>query len=131
MQSRSAQCSCGQLRAEVQGEPVRISVCHCKACQRRTGSTYGAQARFPRAQVSLTGRSNEYLRTAESGYRIRFHFCPDCGATVHYSLEQFPEVIAIPVGAFADPAFPAPRFSVFEAHRHPWVSTPVDVEHHD
>ena len=83
MQSRSAQCSCGQLRAQVLGEPVRISMCHCSACQRRTGSTYGAQARFPRAQVSITGRSSQYVRTADSGNQVHFHFCPDCGATVH------------------------------------------------
>ncbi len=129
MQSRSAQCSCGQLRAQVLGEPVRISMCHCSACQRRTGSTYGAQARFQRAQVSTTGRSSQYVRTADSGNQVYFHFCPDCGATVHYSLQQFPDVIAIPVGAFADPAFPAPRFSVHESCMHAWVATPADVEH--
>jgi hypothetical protein len=43
MQSRTAQCSCGQLRVQMRGEPVRVSMCHCLACQRRTGSTYGAQ----------------------------------------------------------------------------------------
>jgi hypothetical protein len=76
-------------------------MCHCSACQRRTGSTYGAQARFPRAQVSITGRSSQYVRTADSGNQVHFHFCPDCGATVHYSLQQFPDVIAIPVGLSA------------------------------
>jgi hypothetical protein len=128
---RIAQCSCGQLRAVVSAEPVRISMCHCLACQRRTGSTYGAQARFPREHVSITGRSTQYVRTADSGHRVLMHFCPECGATVHYSLEQFPDVIAIPVGAFADPTFPAPRFSVYEARRHAWVGVPPDAEHHD
>ena len=131
MQSRTAQCSCGQLRAEVQGDPVRVSMCHCIACQRRTGSTYGAQARFARAQVSITGRSTQYVRTADSGNELRMHFCPDCGATVHYSLAQFPDVIAIPVGAFADPAFPPPQFSVYEARKHGWVTTPAQAEHLD
>jgi len=126
---RTAQCSCGQLRAEVQGEPVRVSMCHCRACQRRTGSTYGAQARFAREHVSITGRSTEFVRVADSGNRARFHFCPQCGATVHYSLEQFPDVIAIPVGAFADPTFPPPRFSVYAECMHAWVATPAGAEH--
>lgn len=47
MTTRTASCSCGQLQIEVQGEPVRVSVCHCLACQRRTGSLFGEQARFP------------------------------------------------------------------------------------
>ena len=51
MTTRNAACSCGQLQATTSGDPVRISVCHCLACQRRTGSVFGMQARFPRAQV--------------------------------------------------------------------------------
>jgi hypothetical protein len=129
--TRHAACSCGQLHLNTEGEPVRISVCHCLACQRRTGSTFGAQARFPRDKVRTEGRSTQYVRTADSGNRITFHFCPECGATVYYVLGNAPEVIAVPVGAFADPSFPAPRVSVYEARRHPWTGLPRDVEHFD
>ena len=45
---REAQCSCGQVKLVVDGEPVRIAVCHCYSCQLRTGSTLGVQARFNR-----------------------------------------------------------------------------------
>jgi len=107
---------------------VRISICHCLACQRRTGSTFGAQARFPRNAVETTGRSSQYVRTGESGNAITFSFCPTCGATVWYWLGQDPDTIAVPVGAFADPAFPPPKFSVYESRRHPWVSVPDDLE---
>jgi hypothetical protein len=74
---------------------------HCFACQKRTGSVFGAQARFPRAQVRIEGRSQKYVRTADSGNDIAFSFCPACGSTVHYVLQQFPDLIAIPIGAFA------------------------------
>lgn len=130
MTTRHAACSCGQLSLAVAGEPLRISMCHCLACQRRTGSVFGAQARFPRDGVTIEGRSTAYVRTGDSGGRVTFHFCPECGATVYYLLEQ-QDVIAIPVGAFADPAFPAPRVSVYEARRHEWVSVPADAEHYD
>ena len=131
MSSRKASCSCGQLTATAQGDPVRVSMCHCLACQQRTGSVFGAQARFPRDSVELKGKSTEWSRVGDSGTRARFHFCPDCGATVYYLLETVPDVIAIPVGAFADPTFPAPRVSVYEARQHPWVVTPEGVEHFD
>ncbi|MGH8175399.1 MAG: GFA family protein [Steroidobacter sp.] len=129
MTTRHAACRCGQLKAVAEGEPIRISMCHCLACQLRTGSVFGVQARFTRDNVRVDGRSSEYVRTADSGNRVIYHFCPDCGSTVHYSLEQFPDVIAIPVGAFADSNFPPPRYSVYESRRHAWAGAPPDAEH--
>lgn len=131
MTTRRATCSCGQLTVEVEVEPVRVSVCHCLACQQRTGSVFGVQARFPNDRVAITGESISWARTADSGNRIEFHFCPTCGATVWYMIESDPELIAVPVGAFADPTFPQPRVSVYEERMHPWVRLPEDIEHHD
>ena len=122
MTERRARCSCGQLTVSCRGEPVRISVCHCTACQKRTGSVFGAQARFRRSDVTaISGISTAWIRTADSGNRLTFHFCPKCGSTVYYELEGLPDVVAIPTGAFADPAFPAPRVSVYESRKHHWV----------
>jgi hypothetical protein len=130
MAEREAACSCGQLKVLVVGEPLRISVCHCLACQRRTGSVFGMQARFAREQIQIIGRSHEFLRISDGGDRRTFNFCPDCGSTVYYLVDTAPDVFAIPVGAFADPAFPAPTVSVWESRKHPWVALPPDVEHH-
>ena len=62
MTSRTAACSCGQLRVTCEGEPVRISMCHCLECQKRTGSTYGVQARWPATQVAVDGRSSRFAQ---------------------------------------------------------------------
>lgn len=111
------------------GEPVRISICHCLACQRRTGSAFAVQARFRRDDVEIAGESREYVRIGDEGNRISFNFCPVCGATVHYAVAGHDEgLIAVPVGAFADPGFPAPTISVYEARRHAWVVIPAAVE---
>jgi hypothetical protein len=115
----------------VEGEPVRVSVCHCLACQRRTGSAFGYQARFPRDRVRITGQAREYVRTSDEGEDRTFTFCPECGATVAYALGSAPDVVAVPVGAFADPAFPEPRFSVWESRKHAWVTLPPGAERYD
>ena len=60
---------------------------------------------------------------------MTFHFCPTCGATVYYEPEGLEEFIAMPVGAFADPNFPAPSVSVYEDRMHRWVVPPPDAEH--
>lgn len=129
MTSRTASCTCGQLQARTVQEPVRVSVCHCLACQRRTGSVFGAQARFSSDAVTVAGRSTEYVRTGDEGTRAIFRFCPTCGSTVYYTFEGNPEFVAIPVGAFADPAFPPPTFSVYEERMHSWVHMPDSIEH--
>ncbi|MCD4500727.1 GFA family protein [Chromobacterium vaccinii] len=129
MSNRLAACSCGQLTAQVSGDPVRVSICHCLACQRRTGSVFGQQARFYRKDVAIAGDSTVYVRVGDEGSRVKFHFCPVCGATVYYEPEGLEEFVAIPVGAFADPGFPAPSVSVYEERKHGWVTVPEGAEH--
>ena len=132
MSTREAACSCGQLRLEAEGDPIRISICHCLACQRRTGSAFGAQARFPSERVRVTGRHSEYVRLADDGAEERrFRFCPECGATVFYTTGGAPDLIAVTLGAFADPTFPPPTVSVYESRRHPWVLLPDTIERDD
>lgn len=130
MTIRQAACSCGQLRLTCTGEPVRISICHCLECQRRTGSVFGTQARFPRAQVTaIEGHATRYVRRGDSGGSLTFHFCPQCGSTVYWVLDAAPDLIAVAVGAFADATFAPPRHSVYERRRHAWVTVPESVEH--
>lgn len=131
MTTHDATCSCGQLRLTAEGDPVRISMCHCLACQRRTGSAFGIQARFPAERVHVEGHSSEYVRVSDHGEERRFHFCPECGATVYYHLPSQPDLVAVPIGAFADPSFPPPRFSVYESRRHPWAAVPAGAERDD
>jgi hypothetical protein len=119
---RTATCRCGQLRAVCMGEPVRISVCHCLDCQKRSGSAFAAQARWPGAQVKIIGEAKTWVRAADSGHRATYRFCPDCGSTVAYLIEGWPGVTAVPLGAFADPNFPSPKFSVYEHRKHVWTA---------
>lgn len=121
MVARTATCSCGRLSARCQGEPVRISVCHCLECQKRTGSAFGVQATYPEAAVALAGGASEFTRSGDEGHWVTTSFCPECGSTVWYRIERRPGMISIPVGAFADPHFPEPRFSIWEERKHPWV----------
>jgi hypothetical protein len=130
MQKRTASCRCGQLQAICEGDPVRVSVCHCLDCQRRSGSAFATQARWPEAQVTVSGSARRWERIADSGHKATYQFCRDCGSTVAYVIEGWPGVVAVPVGAFADPSFPAPKFSVYEHRKYPWVAVlGENVEH--
>jgi hypothetical protein len=131
MSSRQARCTCGQLNVTCEGEPVRVSICHCLACQRRTGSPFGQQARWSAENVTIVGAATSYVRVGDAGSTITFRFCPTCGSTVFFEVDKMPGFIAVPVGAFADASFPSPTFSMYEARKHPWVKVPDDFEHLD
>jgi hypothetical protein len=81
--------------------------------------------------VRIEGRATEYVRLSDEGEARTFHFCPECGSTVFWRLANPPDVIAVPVGAFADPAFPPPMISVYESRRHAWLELPAAMEHCD
>ena len=129
MTERTASCSCGQLTATVVVDPIGVSVCHCLACQRRTGSAFAAQARFAKESVKIEGKATQYVRMGDEGSKIAFSFCPVCGSTVHYAIDGMEDAVLIPIGAFAEPDFPAPTFSVYEERKHSWVTLPENIEH--
>jgi hypothetical protein len=131
MVSRVAECSCGRLKVTCLGDPVRVSICHCLACQRRTGSPFAQQARWAASDVTVLGTATAFVREGDSGGKATFRFCPTCGATVYFEIDKMPGFIAVPVGAFADPTFPSPAISFYEARKHEWVSVPGTVEHVD
>ena len=124
MPSRTASCSCGQLRIGVEGEPRNVGLCHCLACQQRTGSVFAALAAFP-APCKVFGTATEYVRTGDQGAKFRFRFCPVCGTTLFHTEEGYEDrSVAVAVGAFANPDFPPPQISVCDCRRHPWVQLP-------
>ena len=118
---RVAECHCGQLKAIATGEPGRVYVCHCKSCQRRTGAVVHSGSRWDKGQVRIEGEHKVYGRKADSGFEIRFHFCPNCGSNVFWEGDRTPEYWGIAVGCFADPDFPAPIYSAYEDAMHPWL----------
>ena len=125
---RQASCSCGQLRLMCQGEPVRVSMCHCLECQRRTGSAFGVQAWYSRDKVQPDeGAVKRYARVAESGRTVNFGFCPECGGTVFWEAELRPGLIAVAVGTFADPSFEKPSLSGWERMQHLWTKA-IDAQ---
>ena len=127
MTIRHCACSCGQLHLAIEGEPVRISMCHCLECPRRTGAVISNQARYWREQITFAGKATTWERTAESGNGLTFYFCPTCGSTVYWESKGFPGYVAVAIGNFADANFPAPTIAVWEESRHSWVSLPPDT----
>ena len=122
MTMRNAACACRRLQMSLESEPRLVSMCHCLECQRRTGSAFGVQAWFAPEQVkAISGEASQYVRVAASGRTVTYRFCPNCGSTISWRAEARPDLVAVAVGAFADPEFAAPNVALWERRRHEWL----------
>jgi len=129
--NRTASCRCGNLRITTTGEPVRVSVCHCLECKKRSGSVMAAQARWPADQVTIEGEASSWSYTGDSGNTGTFSFCPTCGSPLYYSVDgEMSGLIAVAVGAFDEPFHAPPLYSVYEDRKQPWVEIVGDgIDH--
>jgi hypothetical protein len=123
MSNRRAECECGALAVTCTGEPLRVSVCHCLACKRSTGSAFSYNARWREADVRIEGEGASFTRIGDEGGACTQTFCTKCGTTLYYRIGDAPDVIAVRAGAFADPHFPPPTVSVYhdDSRKHAWV----------
>ena len=127
--TRIAKCQCGGFRVITSGEPEAINICHCQACQRRSGVPLTANAYFHKSAVHLEGEYRIYVRDAKEGRQFQNHFCPTCGSTVCWTPDIRPHHYGVAVGAFNDPAFPPPTASLYEQSKYTWVELPPDIQH--
>ncbi len=123
---RVAMCSCEQLQIRLSGELLGIGVCHCLACQRRTGSAFATLASFA-APFEIIGSTSHFTRRGDQGSIFTFSFCPQCGTNLFHQEEGEVDSIAVAVGGFADPDFPAPEVATYDVRRHRWLTLASDI----
>ena len=98
-------CLCGKLRYQVQSPPVRVTMCHCRFCQRATGGAYLVEPIFHKPEVSLTeGEAKIYQHRSEgSGQLVHVNFCDTCGTKLFLAFDRWPGLVGIFGGTFDDP----------------------------
>ena len=123
-------CLCGAIRYRVKGDPMRVSVCHCTFCQRRTASAFAIAVFFGEENVELTGNGlTTYEHTSdESNLKIRLQFCRRCGTTVSAILERFPNGRVIFGGTFDDPNWFKIERHIWTRSAQHWLVLPQNVE---
>ena len=74
-------CQCGSVRY-VLAEPIRLAACHCKECQGESGSAFGMSMPVNKDSLTVTGRTKQFTRIADSGNEVAGVLCPDCGVRI-------------------------------------------------
>ena len=124
----SGGCGCDRLRFSADAEPIFQAVCHCRTCQKQTGSAFRIVVAIPRSALSLRGASNTYTRTGDSGQPVVNRFCPDCGTTVAIEPAALADMTIIPAGALDDPSWVRPAMEIYCDSAQPWVQLGAGME---
>lgn len=116
----SGGCLCGAVRYVISAEPVFSFNCHCRDCQRATGTVYAPIMAVPKDVVKITQREPTYY-TARSANRetVSLGFCPECGPGVFSKLSANPEVICPKAASLDDPSWFSPAIDIYTESAHP------------
>ncbi len=120
----TGQCLCGAVKYEVE-IPERSpyeGLCHCRDCQRYTGTAFASSLMVPKAGMSLTGELKFYGKETDRGTVMERGFCPGCGSNVLCRSDAWPDQYVLSAGTLDDPSVFKPRMNIFtrSAHAHVW-----------
>ncbi|HWE74604.1 MAG TPA: GFA family protein [Stellaceae bacterium] len=121
MAAITGSCLCGKIRYHAAAEPKFVSLCHCRDCQKFTGSAFATVVALPKAALTVTGAVKGFTKRGDTGKPIERFFCPDCGASIMDEAAALPGFVMIEAGTLDDPSWLKPTAEVYCASAQPWV----------
>ena len=122
MSTITGECACGGVRLHADADPIFVAVCHCRGCQRRSGSAFGVIVALPAASLKIDGAITVYDSTGDSGKGVRDRFCPRCGSQVARNVDVFPDLMMIRAGVLDDLGWVKPTMEIYCGEKQPWVA---------
>lgn len=115
-------CLCGKVRYSADAEPAFVGVCHCKNCQKGTGTAFAVVVAVPKPQLSVEGPVKEFSDRGDSGMTLYRRFCPECGSSLMDEAEAMPNVVMLLAGTLDDSSWVKPGMEIYCDSAQPWVS---------
>ncbi len=116
-------CNCGQVRYEIDGDPIRVGLCHCETCRKETGSAFSYFGVWPRARMKILGETRFW--DSRAGAR---HFCPTCGSSL-FDGEEGEAEIEVRLGTLDEPpADLEPGYELWTIRRELWFAELAGAE---
>ena len=114
-------CLCGKVRYSADVEPAFVGVCHCKNCQKATGTAFSTVVAVPTPALTVQGTLKTYEGRGDSGKATYKRFCPDCGSPVIDEAEVLPGISMILAGTLDDTSRFKPAMQIFCDSAQPWA----------
>jgi len=124
----SGACLCGAVSYSAEAEPIFMGVCHCRDCQRATGSAFEPVVAIPDASLTVRGSPKTFSSKGASGMGVHRSFCPDCGSTLMSRAEAMAGVVMLTTGPMDDTSEFKPSMQIFCETAQPWVELGGDMQ---
>ncbi|MBL1262622.1 GFA family protein [Methylomicrobium sp. RS1] len=120
-------CLCGTVRYEIGAKPVRMVNCHCRTCQKSSGSPYMALLFVPASALKVNGNYREFPTAAASGNTVYRAFCPQCGTPLFGRNSAFTQLRPVAAMSLDDPGLYRPELDMWVADAQSWDSMNPDL----
>jgi hypothetical protein len=124
----SGKCLCGKLAYSADAEPALVCVCHCKDCQRQSGTAFATLVIVPRDTFKMSGESKIHTQQGGSGEPLKRYFCPDCGSQIAIDAAVVPNMMLLTAGTLDDTSFVRPTRNIFCNSAQSWVPITQDTQ---
>ena len=121
-------CQCGAVRYELTGAPERLYACHCKECQRQTGSAFGMTLLVKENGLKISGELKKFERISDAGNRVTAYFCPNCGVRIYGIPRYVKGLFSLKPGTLDDTSWLRPTAMLWLKSAQSWCNIPDDVE---
>ena len=116
-------CLCGQVRYHSDATPLLTGVCHCRDCQKQTGTSFSIIVALPDGALRYEGKMNEFVTIGASGQQVHRHFCGHCGSPIVSIAESMPGMVFLKAGTLDDPSTLSPQMEVWCDTAQPWLES--------
>ena len=120
-------CLCGEVTVRVDKPPAIMARCHCRDCQRTSGTGHATNALFADIDVDLRGPVASFTVQADSGNDISRSFCLTCGSRLFNTTAKRPGFVAVAAGLFEDSSWFEPQLALFLRTRPDWDRDRTDI----
>jgi hypothetical protein len=121
-------CSCGAVRYRLETAPMFVHCCHCRDCQRQTGSAFVLNALIETDRINVfSGATMPVSMPTDSGRPHLIHRCPGCQIAVWSDYGGRPALRFVRVGTLDNPTALSPDVHIFTRSKQPWVNLPENV----
>lgn len=127
MTDRTGRCLCGAVRFRLSAEPLAARICWCRDCQRLSANGL-ANILVPTAALEISGTLTEFVRTADSGNKIRQRFCTTCGSPLFANSSVRPDLTGLRIGALDDPSSVRPTMNIWTSSAPDWACFDAAIE---
>lgn len=124
-------CLCGAVTYTVTAEPTAAIVCHCKDCQKYTGTAFAAVLFVSRDDVKISGKLQGFESETDSGNVMTRTFCPVCGSHITENSTLLPDLVVLAAGSLDDPSWIKPTAQCFAGRKLPWAYLTDDIQKFD